>query len=71
MGLSRRMFDVLYVQESQHHRYCNYIWQLLQICAPLLSYLAGANIPFVQYIATLAIVHAVQQLAKDRLQVCL
>ncbi|KAL0041637.1 hypothetical protein WJX79_010263 [Trebouxia sp. C0005] len=28
----------------------------------------GANIPFVQYIATLAIVQAVQQLAKDRLQ---
>lgn len=30
--------------------------------------ITGANIPFVQYIATLAIVQAVQQLAKDRLQ---
>ncbi|KAL0042345.1 hypothetical protein WJX77_009698 [Trebouxia sp. C0004] len=30
--------------------------------------ITGANIPFVQYIATLAIVHAVQQLAKVRLQ---
>jgi hypothetical protein len=65
------MFDVFSVQESQHHRYYECTWQLLKICAPLLSFLAGLNLPFVQYIATLAIVHAVQQLAKDRLQVCL
>lgn len=30
---------------------------------------AGQNLPFVQYIATLAIVQAVQQLAQQRLQV--
>ena len=71
MGISCRMFDVLSVLESQHHRYYKCTWQLLGICAPLLSFLAGANIPFVQYIATLAIVQAVQQLTKDRLQVCL
>lgn len=29
----------------------------------------GQNLPFIQYIATLAIVHAVQQLAQQRLQV--
>ena len=30
---------------------------------------AGQSLPFIQYIATLAIVQAVQQLAEDRLQV--